>query len=105
MGVFLRCAFSEARIYTRFFDLLVLLLLLNLNMAPKMNLASAVAVLALSTGVLGQTYLSPEQDIVLPDSNSAANPLVWLGANSPWYGGMCPTSSSNFKRGQNTHGK
>jgi len=68
-------------------------------MAPKTNLASAVAVLALSTGVVGQTYLSPEQDIVLPDSDSAANPLVWLGANSPWYAGMCCLLSDSAFRG------
>jgi hypothetical protein len=79
--------FPKAQFNTHFIVSLLLLLLLNFNMAPKMNLASAAAVLALSSSVVGQTYLSPEQDIVLPDSSSAANPLVWLGANSPWYAG------------------
>jgi hypothetical protein len=67
-------------------------------MAPKMNLASAIAILALSTGVVGEKYLSPEQDIVLPDSSSAANPMVWLGANSPWYAGMCPLYLALFAK-------
>ena len=62
----------------------------------KMNLASAVAILALSTGVACTMYLSPEQDIVLPNSDSAVNPLIWLGASSPWFAGMC-FSSPNWE--------
>ncbi|KAH9999148.1 phosphoglycerate mutase-like protein [Xylariaceae sp. FL0662B] len=32
-------------------------------------------------------YLAPLQDINVPPSESAANPLQWLGANGPWYAG------------------
>ncbi|KAI1776020.1 phosphoglycerate mutase-like protein [Hypoxylon cercidicola] len=32
-------------------------------------------------------YLAPFQDINFPSSESASNPLQWLGANGPWYAG------------------
>ncbi|KAI1663082.1 phosphoglycerate mutase-like protein [Daldinia decipiens] len=32
-------------------------------------------------------YLAPVQDINFPRSESATNPLQWLGANGPWYAG------------------
>ncbi|KAI0840293.1 phosphoglycerate mutase-like protein [Hypoxylon sp. FL0890] len=32
-------------------------------------------------------YLAPRQDIHFPSSESATNPLQWLGANGPWYAG------------------
>ncbi|KAF3063673.1 Repressible acid phosphatase [Daldinia childiae] len=32
-------------------------------------------------------YLAPVQDINFPSSESATNPLQWLGANGPWYAG------------------
>jgi acid phosphatase len=43
--------------------------------------------LLLSTSVLAQTYLSPDQAIVLPKSHSASNPLEWLGGNGPYFKG------------------
>lgn len=33
-------------------------------------------------------YLAPAQDINLPASETAKEPLKWLGANSPWFAGM-----------------
>jgi acid phosphatase len=39
-------------------------------------------------GVAGaQQFLAPTQDINLPASETATNPLEWLGANSPWFAG------------------
>lgn len=45
-----------------------------------------LAVLGAGVIVQGQS-LVPEQDIVLPASESAADPLKLLGANSPYYKG------------------
>ena len=59
--------------------------------APR--IASAVAVLAAVGDAT--TFLSPAQDIVLPASGSASNPLEWLGANGPYYAGV----SSDSQRG------
>lgn len=51
----------------------------------SLRFVSAVTVLA---AVCDATvYLSPEQDIVLPASGSASNPLEWLGANGPYFAG------------------
>jgi hypothetical protein len=56
----------------------------------SISLVCAVA----SMGVQATTYLSPAQDIILPESGSASNPLEWLGANSPYFAGesvlLCP---------------
>jgi hypothetical protein len=49
----------------------------------SISLVCAVA----SASVQATTYLSPAQDIVLPASGSASNPLKWLGANSPYFAG------------------
>jgi hypothetical protein len=49
----------------------------------SISLVCAVA----SASVQAMTYLSPAQDIVLPASGSASNPLEWLGANSPYFAG------------------
>lgn len=59
----------------------------------KMNLASATVLLALGNSFSAATpvYLAPEQDIFLPASDSASEPLKWLGANSPWFAGMLPS--------------
>lgn len=48
-------------------------------------LATLVALAAVGDAT---TYLSPAQDIVLPASGSASNPLEWLGANGPYFAGM-----------------
>jgi hypothetical protein len=53
----------------------------------SISLASAVLLLAQNNGV-SATYLAPAQDIVLPSSSSATNPLELLGANSPFFAGM-----------------
>ncbi len=64
--------------------------LLSLAMALSrfLVLTSAAAYLASQlSGVEGTTFLAPGQDIVLPSSDSASNPLEWLGANSPFFAG------------------
>lgn len=43
--------------------------------------------IVLTSTVNGQIYLSPDNDINLPASNSATNPLTWLGANGPYFAG------------------
>jgi len=53
----------------------------------SMSLASATVLLVQLNGVQATTFLSPEQDIVLPASGSASNPLQWAGANSPYFAG------------------
>jgi len=55
----------------------------------SISLASAIVILTQLTGVQATTFLSPEQDIVLPASGSASEPLEWLGANSPYFAGGC----------------
>lgn len=44
-------------------------------------IASAISICSATT------YLSPDQDIVLPSTSSASNPLTLLGANSPYFAG------------------
>jgi hypothetical protein len=53
----------------------------------SISLASATVILAQLNGVQATTFLSPEQDIVLPASSSASEPLEWVGANSPYFAG------------------
>lgn len=53
----------------------------------SISLASAIVILTRLNGVQTTTFLSPEQDIVLPASGSASEPLEWLGANSPYFAG------------------
>ncbi|KAI1762994.1 phosphoglycerate mutase-like protein [Hypoxylon sp. FL1150] len=51
---------------------------------------SCVGVIALAGRVTHAAlpqYLAPLQDIDFPSSESATNPLQWLGANGPWYAG------------------
>jgi len=52
------------------------------------KMVGVVALLG-SAGVRGQAFLAPEQDIVLPASDTATEPLEWLGANSPYFAGEC----------------
>lgn len=42
--------------------------------------------LAQNNGV-SATFLAPAQDIVLPSSETATDPLTLLGANSPYFAG------------------
>jgi len=57
---------------------------------PNFNVFTiASASLLLANLATSQVYLSPDQDINLPSSNSATNPLTKLGANSPYFAGMC----------------
>jgi hypothetical protein len=58
-----------------------------LSMSSTPSHGFIVAILALLCAVTAQT-LNPEQDIILPASESASNPLEWLGANGPWFAGM-----------------
>jgi len=57
-------------------------------MAVFSTLKIACVSLAVAGAVSGQS-LVPKQDINLPASSSAAEPLQWLGANSPWFAGIC----------------
>jgi hypothetical protein len=53
----------------------------------SISLASATLLLTQLNGVQATTFLAPEQDIVLPSSGSASEPLEWAGANSPYFAG------------------
>lgn len=63
-------------------------------MAVFSKLSVVVAVVGLGAKGLTQN-LVPEQDIVLPSSGSASDPLKFLGANSPWFAG---TSFDSYKK-------
>jgi hypothetical protein len=63
----------------------------------SISLASATALLAQLNGVQATTFLSPEQDIMLPASGSASEPLEWAGANSPYFAGECSFSEDFCK--------
>ncbi|KAI0471113.1 histidine acid phosphatase [Xylariaceae sp. FL0804] len=45
------------------------------------------AVTTLGMSAAATQFLAPAQDIVLPASQSATNPLEWLGANGPYFSG------------------
>lgn len=67
----------------------------------KTTNAAAVLVLSAASAVVeasAPVYLSPVQDILLPASGSATNPLTSLGANSPWFAGMFLFSFLGFRR-------
>ena len=56
---------------------------------------SLTASLALAGTATALQYLAPVQDINLPSSESAKEPLQWLGANGPYHAGrqsppFCP---------------
>lgn len=53
----------------------------------SISLASAIVILTQLNGAQATTFLSPEQDIALPASGSASEPLEWAGANSPYFAG------------------
>ena len=48
---------------------------------------SLTASLALAGTATALQYLAPVQDINLPSSESAKEPLQWLGANGPYHAG------------------
>ncbi|KAJ2898604.1 histidine acid phosphatase [Zalerion maritima] len=50
------------------------------------NIWSSLA-LAGTAAAASQRFLAPENDIKHPASETATNPLTWLGANSPWFAG------------------
>jgi acid phosphatase len=58
----------------------------------SISLTSATVILAQLNSVRATTFLSPEQDILLPASSSASEPLEWAGANSPYFAGEMPYS-------------
>lgn len=41
----------------------------------------------LATSASAQVFLSPADDILLPPSKTAKEPLKWLGGNSPYFAG------------------
>ena len=53
----------------------------------SLKFTAAVLLAAQFNGAQGQVFLSPANDIVLPASDSAKEPLQWLGANSPYFAG------------------
>jgi acid phosphatase len=53
-------------------------------MASSLLVGAALAVAGVSAA--GQ-ILAPTQDINFPMSETATDPLKWLGANGPWYAG------------------
>lgn len=54
-------------------------------------MAASSAVKAAALAVVGSVsaaqMLAPTNDINLPASETASEPLKWLGANSPWFAG------------------
>jgi hypothetical protein len=61
----------------------------------SISLASVTVLLAHLNGVQATTFLAPEQDIVLPASGSAREPLEWAGANSPYFAGEFSSSQAS----------
>jgi hypothetical protein len=57
----------------------------------SISLATAVLFFA-SNSAVSATLLAPAQDIVLPSTDSASDPLTLLGANSPYFAGIFPFS-------------
>lgn len=54
---------------------------------PVSSPATAI-ILALIMGSAAATQLlAPTDDLNLPASETASDPLKWLGANSPWFAG------------------
>lgn len=49
--------------------------------------AVQVAALALVGSASAAQMLAPTNDINFPASETASEPLKWLGANSPWFAG------------------
>lgn len=50
-------------------------------------LRSVVIAAFIAPATFAQVYLSPDQDILLPPSNTASSPLTWLGGSSPYFAG------------------
>ena len=46
-----------------------------------------ISLLAAAVSATAPRYLAPLQDINFPSSESATDPLKWLGANGPWHAG------------------
>jgi hypothetical protein len=62
--------------------------LVAMAVMSTLSIASAsLALFANSVSAASPLYLSPDQEIVLPSSSLATNPLEWLGANGPYYEG------------------
>ena len=53
----------------------------------SLRFAGIAALLATTTCVQAQVFLAPPNDILLPPSASAKEPLQWLAANSPYFAG------------------
>lgn len=57
-------------------------------MAPLQSLATSSLLLAGLATACVDHILAPANDIDSLPSESAENPLAWLGANSPYFAGM-----------------
>ncbi|KAK9769146.1 putative Histidine acid phosphatase [Seiridium cardinale] len=55
-------------------------------MAMTSSLLVGISLVAAGVSAAGQ-LLAPTQDINFPSSETATDPLKWLGANGPWYAG------------------
>ncbi|KAH7321508.1 histidine phosphatase superfamily [Rhexocercosporidium sp. MPI-PUGE-AT-0058] len=64
-------------------------------MAVLSSLKFAGVVALATTGVQAQVFLAPPNDILLPASGSAKEPLQWLAANSPYFAGPDVNGISN----------
>jgi len=53
----------------------------------SLKFAGALLLAARIQDVNGQIFLAPPNDILLPASDSAKEPLQWLAANSPYFAG------------------
>lgn len=56
-------------------------------MAVLSSLKFAGVLALATTTVQAQVFLAPPNDILLPASDSAKEPLQWLAANSPYFAG------------------
>ena len=54
---------------------------------PASSAIKTAAALAVVGSVSAAQMLAPTNDINLPASETASEPLKWVGANSPWFAG------------------
>jgi hypothetical protein len=59
----------------------------NIAMPASSAVTVTAAALALVGSVSAAQMLAPANDINLPASDTASEPLKWVGANSPWFAG------------------
>jgi hypothetical protein len=66
-------------------------------MPSTLLFATAIALSGVASAA--PQFLAPENTINLPASESASEPLKWLGANSPWFAGMAGLIRDIFYHG------